>query len=278
MKKHSLDLLENAIDSLSEALSKYNEGEQGNEKSYKFAILHLSHFIELIFKHYISEQHSLLIYKNPFAEKLDRSKTIGFWESVNFISHETGQIAQNSEFRRDLNWLKKLRNDIEHYKFDMNVEEARETIGRIFRSVLEFFEFVGILNLESYVPAELSDTFRALSDEYEEKLQRATRAVENAESEAFSGYRLKEYDQVSWRKLNCPDCGNSLMIPNEDSDTGYKCEFCGNEDSDEIPVYCTMCGCEGVADDMVTWWDDEHGNLENRCYYCSGQHHMDKDD
>lgn len=277
MKKHSLDLLDNAIDSLSEALSKYNEGEQGDEKAYKFAILHLSHFIELIFKHYISEQHKLLIYKNPFADKLDESKTIGFWESVNFISHETGEIAKNSEFRKDLDWLKKLRNDIEHYKFDMNVEEVRETIGRIFRAVLEFFEFFTDLDLESYVPTELSDTFRVLSDEYEGKVRRAREIVEKAEVEAFAGYRPKEFDQAQWYKLHCPECENDFMIPNDDSDTGYKCALCGNEDSDEIPVYCDICGSEGVADEMSAWHDD-HGNLETRCYYCSGQYHMDKDD
>ena len=124
MSKHALNILENAIDSLTEALSKFQEGESGDNKAYKFAILHTSHFLELIFKHYIAQKHELLIYKNPFAQTLDKKSTITFWDAVNFISHETGAIKQNSGFRNDLEWLKKLRNDIEHYKFEMDVAEA----------------------------------------------------------------------------------------------------------------------------------------------------------
>ncbi|MBZ9559083.1 MULTISPECIES: hypothetical protein [unclassified Modicisalibacter] len=277
MANHKLDLLDNAIDSLREALAKYEEGENGDQKAYKFAILHLSHFIELVFKHYIAEQHEFLIYKSPFADKLDKSKTIGFWESVNFISHVTGEMGKNSEFRKDLDWLKRLRNDIEHYKFEMNVEEVRDALGRVFRSVLEFFEFFSDLSLESYVPSELAGAFQELADEYIGKLRRAEREVEEAEKEAFSGYRPKEYDLVRWARLKCESCGNDLMIPDSQSSTGYQCKLCGNEDSFEIPATCDFCGCDGYADDMEAWSDDE-GGVELRCYYCSGRHHMDRDD
>lgn len=41
MSIHELDLLENALDSLAEALSKFEEGEDGEHKAYKFAVLHL---------------------------------------------------------------------------------------------------------------------------------------------------------------------------------------------------------------------------------------------
>ena len=201
MTRQKLDLLENAVDSLGEALTKYQEGESGNNKAYKFAILNLSHFIELIFKHYIADQHQLLIYKNPFADKLDKSKTIGFWEAINFTSHETGEIAKNSEFRKDLEWLKKIRNEIEHYKFDMNVDETRDVIGRLFRFLLEFLEFFSKIKVDDYVPKELTETFAELADEYTGKLRRAERTVKHAEEEAFKGVRLKEYDLIQWDNI-----------------------------------------------------------------------------
>lgn len=34
------------------------------------AILHFSHFMELILKYYVTQAHPLLIYKNPFAKSL----------------------------------------------------------------------------------------------------------------------------------------------------------------------------------------------------------------
>lgn len=73
---HQLDLLDNALDSLAEALAKFEEGDAGELKAYKFAVLHMAHFIELVFKHHIAEKHPLLIYKEPFGQKLDRNKTI----------------------------------------------------------------------------------------------------------------------------------------------------------------------------------------------------------
>ena len=39
MSTHQLDLLENALDSLVEALHKYDQGDSGDNKAYKFAVL-----------------------------------------------------------------------------------------------------------------------------------------------------------------------------------------------------------------------------------------------
>lgn len=43
--EYELDIKENAMDSLNEALAKYELGEQGELRQYKFAILHFSHFL-----------------------------------------------------------------------------------------------------------------------------------------------------------------------------------------------------------------------------------------
>ncbi|TVL57309.1 hypothetical protein AYJ00_14290 [Shewanella algae] len=51
--KFKFDIKENAIDSFNEALSKYEEGEAGALKAFKFSITHLSHCIELVLKMYL---------------------------------------------------------------------------------------------------------------------------------------------------------------------------------------------------------------------------------
>ena len=47
---------ENALDSFNEALAKYREGEAGKLSAYKFAILHMAHFLELVLKMYVQTQ------------------------------------------------------------------------------------------------------------------------------------------------------------------------------------------------------------------------------
>lgn len=180
MTTHQLELLDNALDSLAEALAKFEEGDGGELKAYKFAVLHMAHFIELIFKHHIAQKHPLLIYKEPFSQRLDKNKTITLWEAVNFINNEAADTV-SPEFRADLEWLKRLRNDIEHHTFTMDVSAVRITIGRLFQSVLEFLEIYSDVEVESHIPERTMKTFKVLSDEYEFIRRDAIRQAQEVE-------------------------------------------------------------------------------------------------
>jgi hypothetical protein len=272
--KHQLGLLENATDSLAEALRKFEEGEEGDHKSYKFAVLHMSHFMELIFKHHIHQRHHLLIYKNPFAVNVDKNQTITLWDAVNFIANER-EGAITKEFRSDLGWLKKLRNDIEHHKFEMDVPEVRNTIGRLFRALLEFNEGEDEVNLRNHIPQSMWDTFKLLSDEHEFRLRDALTKAERIEGENAPDYGSGEYGAI---RVQCDECGYLTMVVDKDSPTGFRCTFCGAEDGDSVPAYCDMCGAEATREEMDYWHDDETGQVETRCYFCSGRYAMDKDD
>lgn len=273
MPIHKLDLLPNALDSLSEALSKFELGDAGDPKAYKFAVLHMAHFIELVFKHHITEKHPLLIYKDPFAPKLDRNKTINLWDAINFINNEDGD-AVSKEFRIDLEWLKRLRNEIEHHKFEMDVSKARTTIGRLFRAVLEFLDHHTDVDIRAHIPDETMETFKVLSDEYEFRLRDALKEADEAEVANWSD--PSDPDPVPSR-LNCDECGNSTLVINEASPTGYRCTMCGNEQSDDLPATCDICGASTTQGELV-YWENEGGQTEGRCYYCSGQYHADKND
>lgn len=274
MTTHQLELLENALDSLAEALVKFEEGDAGESKAYKFAVLHMAHFIELVFKHHIAQKHPLLIYKDPFAQKVDKNKTITLWEAVNFINNEAADTV-SAEFRTDLEWLKRLRNEIEHHKFTMDVPQVRITIGRLFRSILEFLENYSDVEIESHIPDRTMETFTVLSGEYEFRRRDAIREAEEVE-EANTSYHSTDEDEPPAR-LDCPNCDNPTLVINEDSDTGYRCTFCGNEESDELPAGCDICGVQTTLGELV-FWESEAGQTEGRCYYCSGKYHAERDD
>lgn len=271
---HKLDLLENAMDSLEEALKKFEEGDAGDQKAYKFCVLHMAHFIELIFKHHITEKHPLLIYANPFAPKIDAStaKTIGLWEAVNFINNED-KDAVAGDFRKDLEWLKRLRNDIEHHKFEMDVPTARITIGRLFRSVLEFLESYSVVDVEKRIPEATREIFKVLSDEYQFKLHDALKKADEIEAENPVDLMDPDADPA---RLDCEGCGNSTMVVNKESRSGYRCTLCDNEYGDDLPASCSCCGQRLRAGDLETWHDEVTG-VEYRCYICSGRYAFDRD-
>jgi uncharacterized protein YutE (UPF0331/DUF86 family) len=275
MSTHQLDLLENALDSLAEALAKFKEGEAGDSKAYKFAVLHMAHFIELIFKHHVAEKHPLLLYKDPFAKKLDTAKTIGLWDAVNFIGNET-DASISAELRKDLEWVKDLRNQIEHHKFVMDVPQVRITLGRLFRSVLEFLEEHGDVDVEAEIPEATLGTFRQLADEYEFRRQDAIKEADAIEEADAADPSDPDVEPV---RLGCPACDNPTLVKDAKSPSGYECIFCGNQESDDIPAYCDICGVHTTQGELDVWPpDDEHGEPEYRCYYCSGRYHADKDD
>jgi len=310
--KYQLDLKENAIDSFNEALAKYELVQGGELRQFKFAILHLSHFLELVLKLYIVTVDENLLFTKCYTPIRERAKrdsitvmdaynalvsegvdlgrlingvarpyTVTLDQALSFAKCEkcskTGVDFVDVDFCNDIDWLKNLRNDIEHYQFSLTPKEARLCIGRLVRGVAEFIDIFDLFNLEDEVGSDNLQIFQTLADEYSHLLIEAKKDVEEREAEAFRGVRPKFYEFVNWNVYECPDCTNNTMIPSEDSSTGYKCTFCQNEESDEIEVACDCCGAMAPGDDMSTWLTDD-GDVEYRCYYCSGQYYADKDD
>jgi hypothetical protein len=239
--RHDLDLLENAIDSLNEALAKYQQGKAGDPKAYKFCVLHLVHFIELVLKHYVALSHPLLIYKNPFSKEFgDDSQTIGLQDSINFLRNEGKEPPK--DFLDDLLWLKKLRNQIEHHKVRIDLTRVNEVIGRLIHAIVQFDQAHDNLGLEKSIDPTQFHLFLKLADNYQLNLDRAKAEVAAAEAKAYDGYRPKEYGLVVFTIVACGQCGHDTMIPNEDSFTGYRCTFCGEEEADDVPITCGVCG------------------------------------
>lgn len=254
--KHELDLLENAIDSLNEALTKYQQAKAGDVKAYKFCVLHLSHFMELVLKHYVTLAHPLLIYKNPFAKGFDgESQTIGLQEAVNFLKNEGRDVPD--KFLDDLNWLKKLRNRIEHHKFDMDVAQVEATIGRLISAFVEFDQTHENIGLDDRIDLAQYDLFVVLADNYDLNLKKAENDVEVA--------CLANRDDPEFQVYRCDECGHDTLMPNEDSETGYRCTFCGSEESDDMEVRCAMCDMPWQKGLMkyLDWTDEGHYG-----YYC----------
>lgn len=277
MAIHEMDLKENAFDSLNEALQKFEQAANGDFGAYKFCILHLSHFFELLLKYYVAQSHPLLIYRNPFAKKItDESHTIGIEEAIQFLLNEDKSIPAG--FVDDLLWLKKLRNKIEHHKFSMKPEEVEDTIGRLMKAFKEFDQAYFGLELENHIDKDKYKIFYELATTYEERLKDALDKVEKAREEAYKGFRYKEYDLVDFRVYHCDECDNDTFIKDKESSTGYECAFCGATESDNVEVYCGVCGDEWPVWQMTyeNWSDDDQKIFV--CPRCNGDPEYRNDD
>lgn len=254
--KQSLSLLENAADSLNEALRRVDTASSQDMRPYKFAVLHFTHAIELLFKHHVAQSHPLLIYRNPFSKALTKEPTIGLWDAVQFFQNEDRRLTK--ETLADLKWIKDLRNNIEHYKFDMDPREARLTIGRLIRALNEFHEENDFTELVTLIEPGCRPTYDKLADEYKQKLHEAQRAAEEA---------------TELQPQRCLACGE-LATMVFDGDDLLRCHFC---DCTFDIHECVQCGYK-YPDNMMTIWNEEAGpgNEDWICEDCE-DHILSKD-
>lgn len=245
--KHELGLLENALDSLNEALRKFQAGESGDAHAYKFAVLHFAHSLELLFKYYVTQAHPLLIYKNPFSKSIEKENTIGLWDAVQFLRNEGKNIS--ADLSNDLEWLKQLRNNIEHHKFEMNVHEVRRTLGRLIRATMEFSEEHDLLDLAHNVEADCKSTFETLADEYRAGLSMA-------QAEAID----KSEDGKAYDCYHCGECNTAALAENT-----YECLFCKEK---VAIVECCQCNAEFPETEVSVWNDDHPPQIDYICEAC----------
>ena len=241
--KFAFDIKSNAIDSFDEALVKYNEGESGDVKAFKFAISHLSHSIELVLKMYLQTLDENLIFTRCYNAVLRRAKadasnllvafnamaaesfdfkellnghpnphTVTVDQVLSLAKHETCGITGvkfvDQEFIDDIQWMKGLRNSIEHYEFEFNPKEVRMCAGRLVRALDEFADIFSLFDLEKEVGKDRYHVFEALVDEYKHALKEALLEVEEEKE-----------------KTSCDELENEEIIENKcksDSTTSGK--------------------------------------------------------
>lgn len=296
-------LRENSIDSLNEALDKFQQGQDGNIRALKFSILFTAQFIELLLKQYLISVDPLLVYTKCFREIQKKAKTdkvnlrsafhtlkasgfdfkalvkgdtnphtVTVDDALGFARLEMCAISGielvGNDFADDISWLKQLRNNIEHFEFTLTAQEVRLCIGRIVRAAIDFCDTFSLMNLADEVGKERFQTFEVLADEYKHHREEARIEIQRKEVDTFRGFRPKEWQFIEWNVYQCDSCGEHTMVPDEDSATGSKCKMplCGNEDSDEIEVLCDVCGVP-CANGEMQFWDEE---LSKVCPHCNG--------
>jgi len=252
----TLDLKANALDSLNEALRQYAAAQDGRSRHYKFAVLHFAHFLELLFKFHVSQAHPLLIYRNPFSKKVRSEQTIGLWEAIQFIRNEGKTVDE--AFWNDLEWLKRLRNNIEHHRFTIDTKQLRRTFGRLVRATTTFNDEFTKLDITSSLEVECGKLYATLADQYSEDL---TVARGDAKEEA----------QVDGDLVKCNYCGESdVAVERAD---GIGCFLCGET---EPLRECVRCGST-YPDHDVTCLNDDPGREVFMCYGCD-EHLFESDD
>lgn len=233
-------LVENALDSLREALSYYHEGdEEGNATQYKFSILLSAHCVELLMKEILRRNHPALLYENIDQVKdiySEDNQTVGYKTAIQRVKKLCS--VELYQYENYINELGLVRNKIQHFKYTINGAYHKELMARTFSAIEFLFREVLALRFEDYETIIDSADIEFLHEDVAvNKARKADIAKEFKEGQA-TRFRF-EYIEGKYLEVACPNCGTECLA----IDGSIKCKFCGSEFEDYKALHDADCGC-----------------------------------
>jgi hypothetical protein len=228
-------IFENALDSLRIGFD-FFERERGYS-SRKHAILTIFHAAELFFKEALFRTNPILIYKNIDVRIGNDSLTVGLRDIL--MRFENIGIRLPEDQRAAIERIQKLRNRIEHFRYEHNETEDDLIIGEALKVILFFNEFVLNTRLGDILGAELFVRMQG-------------RVMEYGERDGLAHHRLDQWMKEKWPEwneqiedtpedfggtLDCPVCRQSFFV------VGYhERPFCFHCNTTIAGNACEECG------------------------------------
>ena len=295
-------MLENGMDFIISGISYLQKAEQEDieqsiqDRELKYALLHLSSGIELVFKSRLNIEHWTYIFDdmNKASKKSYRDgslKTVDSSTAIDRLEKMCGYIFDAKQ-KEHLKRLRDARNRFEHGFIDNNQRAIENIINKALEVIVDFlgknydeFEIPsnislledneGLTDREKDYYKELTVTIKGLKSHHDD-------AVKLALSRALN-ITLEEY------LIECPECGEKLLR-HGDGDTKCECYFCGYSDDSmnvakryienvlniseyevghhggEFPLYiCPDCGSESMV----------KANGSYFCFECGMKYNLD---
>ncbi len=229
----SIALKDNAYDFIEKGLESIISN---NEKEYKFAILHLYSGILVFLKDLLHKEHWALIFQKIDEASFDKLisgdlKSVNFSTLINRLKNiEIVNLSNN--LTKDLEWVRKERNKIEHFHNNINPNEVKSRIASLLNNIIIFIRE----HKESDESYSIEDSFQH-NYEYEELLEMIQDY--SFKFESFANKRMqiiKEDIQNSFLVIHCPSCNQKTVELNPDENLA-KCHFCLNESTLKMFYY-----------------------------------------
>jgi hypothetical protein len=129
-KTFKFGLLDNGIDFIRSGLQVYFLRDTPKVRAHKYALLHVFAGVLLLMKERLRRSHKALVFdKVSEADKPD-AKTVSFDEALNRL-RRSADVSIKETHIDTLRRAQKVRNRLEHYEFSINLQEARDLIGRL---------------------------------------------------------------------------------------------------------------------------------------------------
>ncbi len=271
-KKIASPIYENAIDSLRIGMEFFLK--EDGYSSRKHAILTVFHAIELLLKDRLAQTNPILIYKNIDEKIADDAMTVGVREALTRL--ENLGLGIPDEEKKAIENIQRVRNRIEHHRYDHNEKEDDAIIAASLKFILFFVEFVFERKLDEKIdPKVLRDINRRVF-EYNESYSLAEHRLNQWAKKEWPAWTEEEEDlpEEFGGTMRCPECRQDWLV------MGYHdkpvCFWCNTsvdahccEDCGEVFIVGENCGCgkytkpdDGRMQALLDQWRGEAFRLQ----------------
>ncbi len=267
-KKDQLSpIYENALDSLRIGMDFFLKDD--GYSSRKHAILTVFHAMELLLKEQLAQINPILIYKNIDAKISDDAMTVGVREALARL--ENLGLGIPAEERKIIEDIQRIRNRIEHHRYDHKEREDDAIIASSLKFILYFVEFVFERKLEGHIDPKVLRNINHRVFEYNERNGLAEHRFHEWVKKEWPAWKEEEGDipEEFGGTLPCPECRQDwLVMGYHDKPVCFHCnmaidaESC--EDCGETFIVGESCGCgkhtkpdDGRMQAMLDQWRGE---------------------
>lgn len=218
MIKIELNLLDNGLDYIYEAVRPIFSKHDNSQHSWKYSVLHIYSGIELLLKEKLKQEHWSLIFQdvgNADIKNLENGNFVSVYheELVKRLRNISKVIINDEPIKS----LRDLRNRFEHFEVNIALTECEKTVVSALDEIIKFWEN----HLIDISTAEQQQKFRMIKNI-------AT------SYELYIEQRLKKFEQAingiiesgNGILVNCPVCGSSSFAVFKDNEKECKCFVC----------------------------------------------------
>jgi hypothetical protein len=259
-----LDLLENGIDFLGSGIETFfaTKANENDPRSHKYALLHLFSGVLLILKERLCRAHISLIFERVEDVGTPTAKTVRFEQLIRRLDVCAGVKLSAAELTL-LNRAQHLRNAMEHYRFELNLQSSQRLITALVEFAFLFARRELAVRLEEHLSDEVAERISQLRailthlqrESRREWARRARRYRElPAEYLAKLGFGVGLGRYIA--RIGCAKCSEvEVVVPERDITICRKCRYIRRLQG------CMLCGepasDEGLCEACIEHMDEE---------------------
>src|SRR5882724_9839918 len=200
----------NAVDSLGIGMEFFLK--ETGYSSRKHAILTVFHAIELLLKVRLSQTNPILIYKNIDAKVTDDAMTVGVREALTRL--ENLGLGIPDDEKKTIENIQRVRNRIEHHRYDHNEKEDDAIIASSLKFILYFVEFVFERKLEGHIDTKVLRDINHRVFEYNERNGLAEHRFHEWVRQQWPGWDEEKEDTPDefGGTHRCPECRQDWLV------------------------------------------------------------------